>query len=659
MNAESLAPSPPHVGVSIHVAVPLLRLYPSPHGPPLPMRPDAPEPVMPDASPTPAGPGWRGWFATAGLVAVGILLLGTAFVPWWLSDPARVTAWVRRNVPALRGSVEMSRATFTWLGPIVFEDVVVVPRNGAREPVTIRRVEAEHGIVAFLLSGGDCGRVRIEGLESHLVFDDDRHSNVTGLFYDPASPAGPPPKESGLRMRLEVEDAVVRIEGPWAADPWTSDPVDVSLRLARSESGDGSEWTLEPTTLLASAELQPDVAQGVLAYVAPILADATRTSGRFSLVLDGGTFPVGAPERARFSGSLTMHEVDLGPGPMVTGILDLVTGGLQAPPAIRIADDSRIAFRMEERRVWHEGLEFGVPLPRGRRLDLTSKGSVGLDDQSLDLSLALPIPDGLPGDRPLLSALGGKTVSLGIVGKLGAPKVDFDGSIRHVATDVAADVIGGVIDRIRQRRSGTPEGSPATAPAAPPRAPRPGWTPTPAEAGGERDSAAESDRGAEEASGSIPPPPRPGWSPDSTARDARAEERDRPARVPRDAGARPIDRGNEASAEAAPGNPGRSGAAEMLDQLRDRIAPQTSADPQADRVIDLVGGIIDEFARRRAERAATRPEDGAAAGARPGGAEGQSSPAAPPEGPRRGRLLRRLLRPEAGPAPTPAPAPPQ
>jgi hypothetical protein len=118
-------------------------------------------------------------------------------------------------------------------------------------------------------------------------------------------------------MVLEVVDARVRIEGPWSPDPWISDPIDVELRLAHTPSGEASEWTLQPTTVLEEALLEPAVAQGVLAYIAAVLADATRTRGRFSLALDGGTFPVGVPEKSTFSGKLTMHAVDLGPGPLV------------------------------------------------------------------------------------------------------------------------------------------------------------------------------------------------------------------------------------------------------------------------------------------------------------------------------------------------------
>ena len=631
----------------------------------------APLAPVPPAAPV-AEHSWRGWLATAGLVLAGLMLLGAAVVPWWLSEPSRVTDWVRRNVPNLHGTVEMGSATFTWAGPIVFEDVVVVPRSGAREPVHIARVEVEHGIAAFLLSGGDCGRVRVEGLEAHLVFDDERHSNVTGLIYDPAIPDAPPPKESGLRMRLEVEDARVRIEGPWSADRWTSDPIDVKLRLAKSASGAGSEWTLEPTTILASAKLEPGVAQGVLAYAAPILADATRSSGRFSLALDGGTFPVGAPEKATFAGTLTMHEVDLGPGPMVARILASLPGELQVPPAIRIADDSRIAFKMENRRMWHEGLEFGVPLPNGRRLDLVSKGWVGLDDQSLDIALALPIPDGMPAERPVLSALGGKTISLGVVGKLGEPRVDFDGSIRSVAADVASDVIGGVIDRLRNRRGGAKAG----AAAAPPTGPRPGWsrpgsaaptdTAPPAEVAAATSPVGAGDAAEAPAERLPPPPPRPGWSPAKPSGQV-APRPEAPARLAEDrTGAKPIGgtggaksgdvAGGGANGTAADtGEPPRAGAAQILDQVRDTLAPQTAGDPRADRVIDLVGGLIDEVAKRRAERAsANRAAEEAAGGsadagaAAPGRAAGQ---APPPDGPRRGRLLRRLLRPEAAGTP--------
>ena len=647
----------------------------------------------PAAPPTAAAKGsWTGVLATGGLVLLGLILLGGAVVPWWLSEPSRVTAWVSRNVPNLHGRVEMAKATFTWLGPIVFEDVVVVPNNGAREPVVIQRIEASHGIAAFLLSGGDVGHVSVEGLETHLVFDEDRNSNAAGLFVDPSEQGNPgdsaeghsPPRKTPLRMVLDVVDARVRIEGPWSPDPWISDPIDVELRLAHTPSGEASEWTLQPTTILEDALLEPAVAQGVLAYIAPVLADATRTSGRFSLALDGGTFPVGVPEKSTFSGKLTMHAVDLGPGPMVTGILAALPGRIQVPTSIRVADDSQISFQMEDRRMRHEGLEFGFPLPRaGSRLDLTSSGSVGLDDKVLDLKLALPFPADLPSDRPVLASLAGKTVSIGIGGKLGEPRIDFDGSIRGVA----ADVIAGTIDRLLNRPAAAPGQAPTPQAAAPsPRQPspppRPGWSPGQGDDAGVADDARAggAQAGGTDAAGqpeSLPaPPPRPGWSPikrpglgaqagQAFSGGDRAPAKDQPpAEFAGGSDARPLAEGAGVPAEA---QPPKQGTAQIIDELKDRLAPQMADSPQTDRVIDLVGGLIDEVARRRAQRAAAeaasgqQPGQAAPAGAQqaPGGPAAAGAPAGPlGGGPRRGRLLRRLLQPEQPGQSAPPPAGP-
>ena len=115
-------------------------------------------------------------------------------------------------------------------------------------------------------------------------------------------------------------------------------------------------------------------------------------------------------------------------------------------PALRVADESHVKFRLADRKVWHEGLEFGVPLPGpGRRLDIKSSGTVALGSQALDLKLVLPIPTDLSPDRPLLAALAGKTISLGVAGHLGDPEIVFDGSIRETAGQVAAELL----DRLR------------------------------------------------------------------------------------------------------------------------------------------------------------------------------------------------------------------
>jgi len=480
-----------------------------------------------------------------------------------LSNPERLTRWVAKIAPDLQADVTFGSVRLGWQGPIVLENVRVVPRDGAASPLSIARIEGSHGLVAMLTSMGDLGRLRFSGVEGNLVFDEQRQSNLVGLVR-PLDPNQPPPRSTGpqrtpLRMRLETDDAVLRISGPWTAEAWRSEPIALRARLAAAAEGDHSEWTLEPVEVFTDARMEPGVAQGVLAYIAPVLAEATRTSGRFSLRLEGGRFPVGHPPGTSLAGSLAMHEVVLGPGPLVLNLFTKLPGRLPPPPQVRIADESLVRFRVENQRVWHEGLEFGLPLAKpGQRLDVESSGSVGLADGSLDVKLALPIPVDLPQDRPLLAALSGKTVSVGIVGQLGAPQVNFDGSIRTTAGQVATELV----DRLRNRFSGGPPRQPDERPS-----PAPSGQPP-----------------------KTPPSPRPGLFPSRTAPRPPAST-DATVEVARDA----IDAGSAAQPEAA--------AATAEDRKSDRVIPATG-DPTADSVIDLVSGAIEEVARRRAERRA-------------------------------------------------------
>jgi hypothetical protein len=570
-------------------------------------------------------PAWTGSLPStlryaAAVVAV-VAVLGAAGIPWLLSSPDSVSRLVAKVAPALQADVRCGKVSLGWVGPLVFEDVHVVPRDGSHEPITVRRVEVSHGLAGILLSMGDLGRLRIEGLEARVVFDADRNSNLKTLIIpaaDAADPAGGPPRpprRSPVRVQVDLADAVVRIEGPWNPEPWVSDPINVRARLVAADGG-WSEWRVDPVQLLADARLEPAVAQGVLAYIAPVLADATRTGGRFSLRLDGATIPVGAPESTHLSGVLSMHAVDLGPGPLVRDVIAALPGRLPAPPAIRIADQSHVEFQLSDRRVWHKGLAFGVPLAKpGQRLDLQSSGSVGLRDKSLDLKLELPIPGDLPQERPLLASLAGRTLAVRIGGELGAPRVNLDGTLRNTAGEVVAELV----DRLRgmgaaQRQ---PQVSPLEPPAQPAGPPAPGWRP---------DTAA-----APPANGSAP---------------AAGVDRTAAAGAGGQPGERPTGIVQAGDATAAEGKPAaakagdaKTGDGEVVDRIKSALPPDMKADPAADAVIDLVGGVIGELAKRRAERQAA-----------------EAANPQPQAQPRRGRLLRRFAPPAAAPATPSAPA---
>ena len=535
--------------------------------------------------------------ATLATVAV-IAVLGIGSLPWFLSSPARMSKLVADAVPALQAAVRFGSVKLGWIGPMVFEDIHIVPHDGSREPASIKRVELSHGLAGILLSLGDLGRVRVEGIDATVEFDADRNSNLKGLFFPalagPGAAARPRSGKPGaVRMQLDVVGAVVRMIGPWADDPWVSDPINVQARLAPSPDGTRSEWTVAPVQLLADARLEPAVAQGVLAYIAPVMAGATRTSGRFSLRINSATLPVGAAEGGHVSGVLAMHAVDLGPGPLAQRAIESLPFNLPVPQSIRIADESHVEFQLADRRMAHKGLAFGVPLAKpSQRLDIRSSGSVGLDDKTLNIKLELPIPADLPQDKPLLAALSGRTFSVGVGGILGEPRIDFDGSLRANAGGVVAELI----DRLRG--AGGPQA--ARQPVGPPR---------------------------------PLAPPAPAWKPDASAgNDSKTTTPDaaKPAATP---AAAPANDGAKADARQ------QAGAPATADKIKSALPPDMKTDPTAEAVIDLVGGVLGEVAKRRAER--------------------QAAEAANPQQPQppRGRLLRRLLQPQAPPQATPQAAP--
>jgi len=417
---------------------------------------------MPDEQPASAPPR-SGRFrpplkATIAVLATAFAL-GVAAMPWWLSDPERLSRMVAKALPGFAGTVAIERARLGWVGPMVIEGISLATPAGGRPPISVSRVEVDHGLLGILLSAGDLGPVRVTGLDVAVTFDESHHSTLEEIF--PPPPLGPEAIEPvaqrvPIRMRLAVDEAVVRITAPWTLEPWVSDPISIRAALAPNASGTFSEWSLEPVELLSDAQMDPAVSWGVLAYAAPVLADSTRSRGRFSLRLDGATLPVGDPASGSLSGVLAMHEVVVGPGPLVTNLLQSLPVNLPRPPDILVADESRVHFQLVDRKVRHEGLKFGLPLPGpGRRLDVESSGTVALDDRAVDLKLVLPIPADLRQDRPLLAALAGKRISVGVAGTLEEPEVVFDGSIRQTASEVATDLL----DRVRGGQPPPPAGA--------------------------------------------------------------------------------------------------------------------------------------------------------------------------------------------------------
>lgn len=396
---------------------------------PQPAQSPAPAPAD-HATPKPKGRFWP----LVGLLGGAFVVAGLA-APWILSSPEMVAKLVQSSLKGAEADVSVANARIGWLGPTVVEGITFEPRDGSDRPVSIGRVEGDRGLLGMLLSMGDLGTFRVSGLEVDVVFNEDRTSNLQSLAAKVDDASGGEPKRESRRSpvttEIVVDQAVVRIAGPWTNEPWVSDPIDIDLVLEPDPGTDRSRWRVGQVQLLDEAVLEPAVAEGVLAYIAPILADATIVGGRFSLEIESASLPVGDPGAGTVDGRLVMHEVDIGPGELVKHVMSVVPVDKPNISTLRISDSSDIHFALANRRVSHEGLKFGVPLPDSdERLDVESAGSVGLDDKSLDLRLTLPLPKTMPADRPLLQSLAGKKLGMSIGGTLEQPEVDVDGTLR-------------------------------------------------------------------------------------------------------------------------------------------------------------------------------------------------------------------------------------
>lgn len=186
---------------------------------------------------------------------------------------------------------------------------------------------------------------------------------------------------------------------------------------------------LDQGPLLENVHISPELCETWLKYVAPILSDATRAEGTFSLTLDNATVPVPDSTLTTARGVLTIHGGRVGPGPLaqeflgaaqqVRTILDSSRSnrGDQATTWL-VLPEQQVPFEVQRGRVHHRGLTV-----MAGDLVLRTSGSVGFD-QTLALMAEVPIQDRWIADRRPLQGLKGTTLQLPIQGSFSQPKAD-------------------------------------------------------------------------------------------------------------------------------------------------------------------------------------------------------------------------------------------
>lgn len=236
------------------------------------------------------------------------------------------------------------------------------------------------------------------------------------------------------------------------------DPLDVAVAQGRltaeptvSLAPPSTVVSLKKGPLVSNVGVSLEVADRILKFIAPVLADAARIEGNFSLGLNEFVMPVDALEQSRAQGILTIHQARVLPGPGVAEWVDfawqvrgIVRDGVEAvdpsQAELLTIQNQAVEFQMAGGRVYHKRLDFQVG-----DVTVISQGSVGIDE-SLDIVLSIPVLNEWIERRPiLLAGFRGKSIQVPITGTLKQPKIDRE-VLRELARDLIQSAAEGAIN---------------------------------------------------------------------------------------------------------------------------------------------------------------------------------------------------------------------
>ncbi len=221
---------------------------------------------------------------------------------------------------------------------------------------------------------------------------------------------GPSPvvvRASGGKVRVEpisttLNEGHIRLEPEVDLD----DPAGATLRLGKNST-------------IRDARINDEVSRRVLAFVAPILDQATTATGRVNVDLDHAAFPLGAGRRRdlKVEGAVVFDEVEFAPGDLAEQLLGAI-GRRDA----RLKLDRPVTLTIADGRVNQRGLS--IPIGELTRIEMA--GWVDFD-RNLAITAILPVTPAMLGNNELLADIAaGTSIKLPIGGTLDRPSIDQD-----------------------------------------------------------------------------------------------------------------------------------------------------------------------------------------------------------------------------------------
>ncbi len=201
----------------------------------------------------------------------------------------------------------------------------------------------------------------------------------------------------------------------------------LSLQAELALRRPGPVLSLAPGVVLQQVEVMPEMSARGLKYIAPVLAQATRVSGRFSLEVSGSRLRLDDMKQSEMAGRLFVHQMELGPSPLLrqlAAVVDLVRQAAGRPSRyaaglnlVRLRRESVVPYRLVNGKMYHRDLvlDFGDVV-------VTTYGAVGLDE-SIAIMARVEAPQ-LFARSPVLRVLAARGLEVPLSGTLSRPKLD-------------------------------------------------------------------------------------------------------------------------------------------------------------------------------------------------------------------------------------------
>ena len=428
----------------------------------------------------------RNLLRTIAWSVLGLLLILTAFVA---SLPSIVgSRWFYQKLVdklAVEGfRLEIGSADISWIRPIALRDIRIEQLD-APEPVdpflassdnplsssdptvslassatsqntsrklsllSVEAIESNRSLLGYLVGGRNLGKITIvkPKVDIELLENSSNLEKLVRSIENTQAGANEPKAKKPPRIDLEIAltDASVAVVSEKREEELLVVPpfsVDVQYK-----SLDGnSRLLIAPSRILNQVDISQELVRLGLGRAIPLLAKSAWFDGKVSLDIDAIEIPLDHAERSTGRAQLSLHQVRSGPSePVVINILEMIARfrNKEVVNELVFVDGSLIEITLGDERVFHKGVQVGLP-KLDPRLQITSSGSVGLVDKSLDVQLGIPVPVEIFAKRDAVKQIGIPQVLLPVRGTLESPSVDWT-AMRHDSADlltVISDALG-------------------------------------------------------------------------------------------------------------------------------------------------------------------------------------------------------------------------